>query len=799
MALKVNLDRTVISFFVLFLVVYFLESIGGFFMTSAIVAIEKQFQIPSKISGMMVSASDFGYIPTVVFVAYMGGKGNRAKWIGGGCMLIAVANLIISSSNFLFPVQRIDLNNSAFSTSIERDLDRLPQGVGALLPKLPASARHELQTKGTYTFFENCDLLAERNQSNDDCIAVQNLLSRENPATLTDIQNLRIVSATTFAFCDRALNQLRRMIEEIRCNRHTSNAGPTATIFGGLLLLGVGRTMPFSLGLPLVDDNVRKSNLPIYFAGMFFIRLLGPVVGLMLGAFFNKFYYTLETPRGLSPRDPAWAGFLLLGAVLFFPSLGLFCFKEPPQSEEEDYEKDVETKEELLDSEGNRKPKQRNRKLALVDRHIEKNADGKTMPNSLSGKFNDFAATVRSVLKQPIYVFMLCGRIIDVLAFKGFFIFLPKYLEIQFGIPQYKVNLYMGIMGVVGFAIGITGGSLLMKVFKLEGRKAAIFVAVCSLLAGFASFLNAGVGCTSTLTALGKNPQNALTTTGSCASACYCEEAPLYPVCDEQGRVYYSPCHAGCAAPNITAFVALDSKSIPTFENCRCIGETKDPLRRVSRDFCDETDCNSKVKLYFINMMVSGAIGGLGVTPAMLILLRSVPAKHRSLALGFNGFVVSMLATLPSPVVWGAVVDWFCIRWDQKCDGKGACSLYATDELRVWLHCLYGILRLLATIFDLCVVYHARGLKILSEEKDQEDDIELEEKSKNFESAERIPAIVPDQSETKTEKKSHKRSSSKDIRSLLSEDGGHNGRRSSRHSMDHAATEIASLTSNKVV
>ncbi len=29
-------------------------------MTSAIVSIERQFQIPSKISGLMVSAGDFG-------------------------------------------------------------------------------------------------------------------------------------------------------------------------------------------------------------------------------------------------------------------------------------------------------------------------------------------------------------------------------------------------------------------------------------------------------------------------------------------------------------------------------------------------------------------------------------------------------------------------------------------------------------------------------------------------------------------------------------------------------------------
>jgi len=80
--------------------------------------------------------------------------------------------------------------------------------------------------------------------------------------------------------------------------------------------------MPFSLGLPLIDDNVRKSNLPLYFAGMFSIRILGPLTGMMMGAWFNKAYYSLgEVPRGLSPNDPMWigrwwGGFLIIGLIL---------------------------------------------------------------------------------------------------------------------------------------------------------------------------------------------------------------------------------------------------------------------------------------------------------------------------------------------------------------------------------------------------------------------------------------------------------------------------------------------------
>ncbi|EJW76485.1 hypothetical protein WUBG_12607, partial [Wuchereria bancrofti] len=101
----------VIGFFILFLTVYFLESIGGFFMASVVVSIEKQFQISSRMSGLMVSAGDFGYIPSVVFVSYFGSKGNRARWIGAGSLMIAFANILISMSNFLFPMQNTQLNS----------------------------------------------------------------------------------------------------------------------------------------------------------------------------------------------------------------------------------------------------------------------------------------------------------------------------------------------------------------------------------------------------------------------------------------------------------------------------------------------------------------------------------------------------------------------------------------------------------------------------------------------------------------------------------------------------------------
>lgn len=64
--------------------------------------------------------------------------------------------------------------------------------------------------------------------------------------------------------------------------------------------------------------------------------------------------------------------------------------------------------------------------------------------------------------------------------------------------------LILGIIGVIGFAIGVLIGSIVMRVFKLEGRRIATWVAVCSGLAACLSFVNVSVGCQSTLTALGE-------------------------------------------------------------------------------------------------------------------------------------------------------------------------------------------------------------------------------------------------------------------------------------------------------
>ncbi|VDO75232.1 unnamed protein product [Onchocerca flexuosa] len=86
-----------------------------------------------------------------------------------------------------------------------------------------------------------------------------------------------------------------------------------------------------------------------------------------------------------------------------------------------------------------------------------------------------------------------------------------------------------------------------MRKFKLQGRKAAAFILVCSLIAALFAFQNAMIGCKSVLSLISNKAR--LTNqnyTTACNTDCNCIGMPLYPVCNRQGQAFYSPCHAGC-------------------------------------------------------------------------------------------------------------------------------------------------------------------------------------------------------------------------------------------------------------
>ncbi|CAI4226253.1 unnamed protein product [Auanema sp. JU1783] len=718
-------------FLSLFSLVYFFEAIGGSYIIAAIQNIEKQFQIPSKFSGFMVSASDMGYIPSVLLISYLGSRGNRAKWIGGGAIMMAVTYLMIASPNFIFPTLQVRLNESDAESTVRvtSDLlddhvtlqqllayplikDRIPSHIRFQLLALPDTdgpvavdeASLESPRHADYSYFsidswildevcDNAKEIIEQKQPEKAISLLKLFISRRVNNTEADIFRLKRSSAAPFSYCGELVNKIRRGHAALRCQDAGSSSGVFLIMFTALFFLGIGRTMPWSLGVPMLDDNIKKRNLPVYFGAISFIRILGPICGHLIGSFTNKVYYTLNAPPGLTASDPTWIGawwigFLIIGTVTLFPSIFLFLFPSGKSK--------VSTGEEG----------QKSNDLVFFDKHKEKSKD-----ESLLEKAKGFTKSYKEVMGTKIYLGAAFGRIVDILAFKGYIVFLPKYLENHFGIPLFRVHQFMAAFGVFGFALGTAMGGIITKKYKFNGRQASLFVLFVSSINLALYFSKAFIACDSIVQNVAHHTGNQLNNfTKPCNLDCGCTAAKLYPVCTEDGHAYYSPCHAGCREVRINKNNTHDIE----FSSCECTSGGV-----VRKDYCRD-NCKWPIVIFFSTVLSGAFFAGMGLVPGMLILLRSVPPATRSASLGLQGLLVSLFGTLPSPVLWGAIVDSACLVWEQNCQGgNGSCAIFDAPKLRWRMHMMYVVIRGLSLFTDVFVWCHAKDLSLMDEEEEK--------------------------------------------------------------------------------
>lgn len=85
------------------------------YFVSVITTIEKLFQIQSKTTGIIMSATEIGQIGSSLLLTYYGGQGHRPKWIAWGMILFAVSSFTCSIPHFIFGEQLILQNEMLFS------------------------------------------------------------------------------------------------------------------------------------------------------------------------------------------------------------------------------------------------------------------------------------------------------------------------------------------------------------------------------------------------------------------------------------------------------------------------------------------------------------------------------------------------------------------------------------------------------------------------------------------------------------------------------------------------------------
>ncbi|KAK3088753.1 hypothetical protein FSP39_023325 [Pinctada imbricata] len=343
----------------------------------------------------------------------------------------------------------------------------------------------------------------------------------------------------------------------------------------------------------------------------------------------------------MSPRDPRWIGawwlgFILFGAVSIFFALPISFF--PRRMKRSDAVKEEEQKEELL---------------------------------TTKEKVKDRVLSFYRVLKNPVYVSVLVTNILQLMAIGGYLSFLSKYIKLQWTLPLWQANIVLGGTNLISISFGLFLGGVVTRKIKMTPRSA--FKCLLGLFIVQLSFFvaNTLLGCDQPkfVGPSSIHGVDTIKTNGTCADTCGCSADDFFPICGSNGLNYHSPCYAGCST---------SEKSGTIYSNCTCI-----PDGKAESGLCD-SGCGT-LWFWAVSNFLGSFVGAVKGLISFVVKIRCVKDKDKSTAIGLQSFLLSLLAFMPAPIIFGRIVDSTCILWE-SCGNSGACEYYDLVALRLKLH-----------------------------------------------------------------------------------------------------------------
>ncbi|UYV60428.1 hypothetical protein LAZ67_1001135 [Cordylochernes scorpioides] len=283
------------SFLTVFCATSVLQGMYYTYFVSVLTTIEKLYQIQSKTTGFIMSATEIGQIGGALLLTYYGGQGHRPKWISCGMLVFAFASILCSMPHFIFGGP--------------------PGAVGGR--NLTRVRIEELESHMCFA-----------NETSVPSVSLLPLLPDDVPLTVP-----------------------HRCESPKEIHRHkTVTTVVLAVFFVSLLFIGIGATAVYTLGIPYIDDNVATRESPLYFGkyrlcrsdnsseshrcpGITIgVRIFGPVFGFMLGSVCTSVYVNFPFGnQGWKPEDPQWIGawwlgVFIVGTALVFTSFPMMAF-----------------------------------------------------------------------------------------------------------------------------------------------------------------------------------------------------------------------------------------------------------------------------------------------------------------------------------------------------------------------------------------------------------------------------------------------------------------------------------------
>lgn len=407
--------------------------------------------------------------------------------------------------------------------------------------------------------------------------------------------------------------------------------------------------------------------------------MIGPAAGYALASFCLKVYISPRLTPIITNIDPRWLGawwmgWIIIGSILILPTFLISLFpKQLPRAA---------ARAKLA------KMKQKAARKLLKLSSIRGNEDeleDSDAPRKTS--FKDMATTFKRLFRNKIYIYNNFASIFYCFGYMPYWIYTPKYIEIQYKQTAATSSLVTGTVALVFSALGVLLAGLCISKFKPKARYMASWnVLVCFMtVVGVLSF--AFIGCDDNEKSMQVNIPDGLSKDPTCNSACQCDYVSYSPVCGSNGKTYISPCHAGCQKTT-----TLNGKQV--FHDCGCIASMNQTDSTTVDSLDDDSlfgqatygpckvNCRTPFIMFLSVMCFMKLTGASARATNFLVSVRSVDEKDKSASMGLSMTMLSLFALIPSPIFFGWVLDNFCLVWGKTCTSKGNCWLYDPNALR---------------------------------------------------------------------------------------------------------------------
>nr|KAF6491026.1 solute carrier organic anion transporter family member 6A1 [Molossus molossus] len=455
--------------------------------------------------------------------------------------------------------------------------------------------------------------------------------------------------------------------EEQKTSRSCKKSLPFQSRY--IIFFILGQTVQGMAGMPLyvlgtifVDDNVGTHTVGIYLGIMEASVTIGYALGYAIGAplIKNSEKHSSDESIGDSYNNEHWLQtwwirFVFVAVIAWSTLIPLSCFPQHIK--------------------GSAKIKAGKKKMPhLLDRIYKDQEFGTSI--------KDLFASVWILLKSPLFLCAALTKASESLLLIGASEFLPKYIENQFILTSSEATVLSGLVLIPGAAIGQFLGGIIVSKLHMYCKGLMRFIIITSaislILVLFAIFIHCDAipfaGISEDYGGTGKLGN----LTAPCNSHCKCFSF-YSAVCGRDDIGYFSPCFAGCT-------YSKTENDHKTYFNCSCIDEgltTSDD----QGDFIDARPgtCDAKcykLPLFTVFIFSTMVFAGFSGIPNILIILRIVSNKQRSLALGLTYVILRVFGTIPGPSAFKMVGESSCVYRDSEyCGNTENCWIYNPTKM----------------------------------------------------------------------------------------------------------------------